>query len=81
MPLAHKYTHAGKKEELFRRITPEALAGIFSYEGFDKNIDRATVDELKERYRSYFEAWVRENAEFYLLEKKVQRGTSGLKWH
>jgi len=79
MPKTYRATLAYRKKELFVRITPDHLiysTGIFSVlEIGEPDLCERTIRIIQDRYRRWYDSWIREDAELFLLKTK-ERGKS-----
>jgi hypothetical protein len=61
-----------RKADLHERIRPEYLfiyTTIFKNPIGEPNLDPYTVEQIKKRLKIYFDSWVKEEAEHFLLPK------------
>jgi uncharacterized protein (DUF1810 family) len=62
-------TKAMRKKDLFKRISPD---GLFNSTTIFESLTADQREKVKRMYALWFDSWVREDAEEFLLEKKQQ---------
>lgn len=74
MPLLYRYTHEAKKKDLYEKMLPENLEGVFTT-GMPGNLDLETANKIREAYKIYWETWIQPEAAKYLLpQRKINTG-------
>jgi hypothetical protein len=66
-------TYDERKQKLYERITPEHIfnsTSIAKNPIGDKPLDPYTVEHIKRQYQIYFNSWIKEDAEAFLLNNK-----------